>query len=262
VPNFEPASTAHSIERCALAFNFSHELPPKVLNRALDQSIAAFRNAGLERKEMHGFQIDLAEGKTVPLSSGGPVQFISADKSTILVFNTNSVVLRTGRYVRWSPFIGQVEELLMPIIRQYCESVNLLSINLEYLDAFRWTGTWENFQWRDLLEETNGFIASKASAAQKQWHAHSGWFDFFPSGIRRLTKVNIDIVERLLDGEKIPTITILSGLKDEAFASLGDPVTTSLECDAIMSRLEDLHSELKGLLKGLLKDQMAERIGL
>jgi uncharacterized protein (TIGR04255 family) len=251
VSNFEPATTAHSIEYCAVAFNFSHELPPKVLSRALEQSAAAFRNAGLEREQLRGFQIDLAQGRTVPLTSGGPAQFVSPDKSTILAFNPNSVVLQTGRYVRWSPFVGQLEELVLPLVGQYCESLNLVSVQLEYLDAFRWTGSWEDFRWRDLLEENSGFISEKAAAATKQWHVHSGWFEFLQPDIRRLKKIHIDIVERLYEEEGIPVVTILSTLKDEAFAGLGLPMATTLECETIMPRLDDLHAELKMMLKAL-----------
>lgn len=263
MPTFEPISTAHSIERCTLAFTFSQELPSKVLGRALEQSAAAFRNAGLEREAIPGYQIDFSQGRMVPITSGGgPAKFTSPDQSTSVLFQPNAIIMQTGVYVRWAPFIGQVEELVLPIVRQYCDSLNLISIQLEYLDTFFWGGSWDDFQWRDLLDEGSGFICSAASRAPKHWHSHSGWFEFPQENVRRLRRAHIDIVERL-QGENVgPAITIVTTLKDEAFAELGQSVTSSIDVEAVKPTLEALHTELKVLIKRLLKKEMADRIGV
>jgi uncharacterized protein (TIGR04255 family) len=217
---FNPIYPAHSIERCALSIQFNQTLPQKAIGRVVDELRPALRSAGLEAENISGFsfQVD-SQGRMLPVNIPGPSQFRTADRGTSLLFSPNLIVMQTARYVRWAPFVGQIEELILPAALSYCQSVNLIGIQLEYLDTFLWEGSWDDFRWDELLRRDSGFVAARASVASKQWHSNSGWFEFVGGNIRRLQKVDIEIVERATTGGGAqPAINILSTMKEEAYA--------------------------------------------
>lgn len=262
LPAFQPIYPAHSIEQCSIAFVFSQALPDKALSRITASIGPAFRNAGLEPLQAQGFQVNFATGSVSPVDKSAPSQYVSADRGTALRLMPNTVALTTGRYVRWSPFAGQIEQIVLPAVVEYAQNVDLIAVQLEYLDTFIWEGSWEDFNWRELLRTDSGFIVEAASRGSQQWHSHAGWFDFVDRSIRFLQKVDIDIVERLTPTGPRPAINILTTLKQEIFAQVGQPVTGSIPIDGINDLLESLHKRLKDIFATIITEQAAGRVGL
>jgi hypothetical protein len=123
-PQFEPIFPSHAIERCGAAITFSEALPTKVFQKVVEQVQARFRTFGLESivgapgTGTFGFQFDMASGRAVPLTPTpglGPAIFATPDRSTQFIVAPNSMTARTTSYVRWSPFAGQIEALLLPL---------------------------------------------------------------------------------------------------------------------------------------------------
>jgi uncharacterized protein (TIGR04255 family) len=241
--------------------SFNQELPQKLFQKVIDANNANFRNFGLTVIPMPGFQIDAASGGIKPIQNA--FNFVSADRTLGLLVTPSALQIQTGQYVRWAPFIGTFEQLLYPIVQFYMESLSLIQIQLEYLDVYNWQGTWEDFDWRQLLREDSGFISQRASKGARQWHVHSGWFEDIKENFRRLVTANIDIVERQQrNGTATPAVTIGTLMREEIFSSIGTPVEGGLELEQGMPTLESLHSRLKSLLKEIIKSDMAQKIGL
>jgi hypothetical protein len=261
-PQFEPLFPAHAIERCSATVTFSEQLPLKAFQKLLDEAQSRFRSAGLERiggapgSQAVGFQID-ASGHATPLAGPGPGIFAAPDRATHFIVAQNSMTARTTSYVRWGPFAGQTEELMLPLVNLYSDVVSTTSVQLDYLDRFLWTGDWTNFDWRAVLRSDGRFIASTASEGHRLWHTHSGWFDERPEG-RRLVNVNVDLMDFNKPEEVVPSIAIVTLMRED----VGLDVSRFENAASVQTCLEQLHNDLKALLGQVIVKPMADRIGL
>jgi uncharacterized protein (TIGR04255 family) len=262
-PQFEPLFGSHAIERCGVTITFSEALPSKVFQRVLDQAQTRLRAAGIEGvgpAPGQGFaiQIDMASGSTTPLAGPRPAIFASPDKATQFIIAPNSLTARTTNYVRWTPFAGQMEELMLPLIGVYSDVVSMTNVQLDYVDRFLWTGDWTNFDWRLLLRPDAGFLAAQASEGHRLWHTHSGWFEEKAEG-RQLVNVNIDLQDfTRSDGTSVPSVTILTLMREDVPLE----VPRLEDAASIQTCLEQLHNELKTLLGQIITTAMADRISL
>jgi uncharacterized protein (TIGR04255 family) len=277
-PQFEPIFPAHAIERCGATVTFSEPLPTKAFQRVVDGVQRRFRNAGLEMiggtaapPGAVGIQVDMASGQATPITTPLPAVFATADRASQFVIAPNSLTARTNSYVRWEPFAGQMEELLLPAIANYSDVVSVVSVQIDYVDRFVWTGDWSNFDWRKLLRTDGKFIASHA-AEHRQWHTHSGWFES-ATGRRRLVNVNIDLSDYRHSESLVPSIAILTLMRHDLpdsvgggapvpFDPAGGPVVRLEDAASVQGILEELHNELKTLLGQVITDSMARRISL
>jgi uncharacterized protein (TIGR04255 family) len=270
-PHFEPLFPSHAIERCGAAIAFTEVLPAKPFEKVLDHARSNFRNAGLEQLggptptppgliHQVGFQVDMSSGVATALSGPMPLIFVTPDRATQFIVSPNSLTARTGRYVRWQPFAGQLEELMLSLVGGYADIVSIANIQLDYVDRFCWTGDWRDFRWHDLLREDGSFLTRKAAAATTQWHSHTGWFEEIQGG-RRLCNVNIDAADVVRPEGTVPSIAILTLMRDLALAQEGGP-PRYIDGVSVQAGLEQLQNELKTLLGQIILPSMAQRIGL
>jgi uncharacterized protein (TIGR04255 family) len=265
-PHFEPIFPSHAIERCAAMVIFEQQLPAKALQKVVDQAQSSFRNAGLETVSGAniGMQLDFVTGRATPLPPGaGPTIFTSRDRATNFIIAPNALTVQTGRYVRWQPFAGQFEELMLPFVQAYADIVSITSLQLEYLDRFIWTGDWGNLQLEHLLRPDSGFVVERAALSHGQWHSHSGWFDG-EGAKRRLVNVNIDLVEFVPPrGPPLaaPSVGITTLIR-EMPGPVSDQPTQYIEATSVQGDLEQLHFDLKTLLGEIIMPSLAQRIGL
>jgi uncharacterized protein (TIGR04255 family) len=268
---------SHAIERCVATVTFSEALPAKFYQKVLERARTITRTGGLDAlttpSAMVGFQIDASTGRASPLTGPGPSVFATADRAMQLIVASNSLTLRTGRYVRWQPFAGELEELLLPLVDNFVEVLSISNIQLEYLDRFLWTGDWSTFQWRELLMADGQFVAGTAAAASAQWHTHSGWFQDEP-GFRRLVNVNIDVgdaipipIDSPADGPQaipaaMPSVGVLTLMRDDQSGRAPEMPVKYENSPSVQAGLERLHIDLKALLMHILTPQMNVRIGL
>jgi uncharacterized protein (TIGR04255 family) len=261
--HFEPIFPSHAIERCTVSIAFVQDLPQKAFQKVVDRARTSFRNAGLESAggPSVGFQVDLSSGRAMPFEGPRPLIFMTTDQATQFIIASNSLIARTGRYVRWQPFSGQIEELLLPLLDGYVDVVSIANVQLEYVDRFIWTGDWSTFRWRDLLQEHGPFLSRRASQAQTQWHTHSGWFEDITGG-RRLINVNIDVVDLVRPDGVVPSVGILTLMRDAVPEQAPGQTGRYWNGASIQAVLEQLHNELKRLLEQIITAPMAERIGL
>jgi uncharacterized protein (TIGR04255 family) len=261
-PHFEPIFPAHAIERCSASISFSEELPSKAFQKVVARARERFRQAGMESvgTGSFGFQID-ASGRATAIEGVKPAIFVTSDQAMQCIVAPNDLTVRTGRYVRWQPFAGQIEELVLPLLEGYLEVVSIAHVQLEYLDRFVWSGDWTSFNWRELLREDGMFIAGRASRASAQWHCHSGWIEQMAGG-RRLVNVNVDLADLPREQGTAPTVAILTLMRDIMPEQVLDEQVRYRNATAVQAGLEQLHSGLNALLAQIITEPMAQRIGL
>lgn len=260
---FAPIFPSHAIERCGATITFSEPLPLKVFQKVLDQVQTSFRNEGLEMiggaPRAVGFQFDIASGQATPLTEPRPSIFATADRASQFIVAQNSLTARTTSYVRWSPFAGQLEELLLPLIGAYSEIASVVSIQLDYVDRFLWTGDWNNLDWRSLLRPE--FLAQRAAETHRQWHTHSGWFED-AGGRRRLVNVNVDLTDFSRSDRIAPSVAILTLMRDEVVATTTGQAAAYDDAASVQAGFEQLHNDLKILLGQIITEPTAQRISL
>jgi uncharacterized protein (TIGR04255 family) len=262
---FEPILQSHAIERCSAVVVFDQPVPDKVFARVRSDAEGRLRQAGFaEVNPGLGVQIDMTTGRVGPAKGVGPVQFTTADRGLTIVMMPNAVIWQTSRYVRWDPFIGQFESLVMPLVTAYSDVVSGSAIQLDYLDRFFWTGDWESFDIERLIQLDSGMIASRASKADREWHSHSGWFEHHEDGVRRLVNANIDVVEQSPPPgtHPMPSVGIYTMVQDQISATAAPEILTALQQESPIERLEKQHKALKRLLSEIIIPAMSDQIGL
>jgi uncharacterized protein (TIGR04255 family) len=258
-PGFDPLFPAHAIERCAATLTYRESLPQKPFERAISRSAEAFAKKGLQRTELAGFSINVLTGAVGPAVGSQPRSFALPDGSANLIIAPNLISWQNTRYVRWAPFAGQFQDLALPAISEFLESVSISSVRLEYWDRFNWSGTWDDFDAAKLIRSSAISVARGWPQWGRQWHSHAGWFEPIEN-FRRLHNVNVDIGE-VLPGR--PSVLIYSTIQDESnVPGYGEVDQSSLDERFIFSRLDRIHRDLKALLATVINDDMIQRINL
>lgn len=266
-PKFVPILPAHAIERCGITVIFDQNLPDKIYQKARDDVVSGLKKAGLAAQQQQGISIafDARTGAITPSPqpANAPMQFVSKDGASQLVLVPNSLVWHTTRYIRWQPFIGEFETIVGPIIERYLETISISTVSIEYWDRFYWTGIWENIDFSEILDFEKGIIHRPPAGAVREWHSHIGWFERV-DGLRRLINVNVDVQDFVAPATGlVPSVAIYSLLRDELRApGYGQAGPEEQDYNALINRLDRLHTASKNVLASTITDGMKSRIML
>ncbi|SEF72195.1 TIGR04255 family protein [Methylobacterium sp. 190mf] len=265
---FDPIYPAHAIERCSATLAFGEPLTDKLMQKVKAKANPLFAHLQMfaQVQPQYGIEINPQTGAVTPKQMGlGSFIYSNAEQTLNCIITPGAIIWNNVRYVRWQPFIGQIEQVLPPVLDIIIDAVDIASIKLEYLDRFYWSGDWSNFDSQKLLRNDRGMWAETAKRAKREWHSHSGWFDYVSHSVRSLININVDVVSAARPGENgaVPSVGILTLLQDQMvrgengarFGQEGvfkDPI----------SQLDKQHHVLKGVLAEVIVPQMAERIAL
>ena len=264
-PRFDPIFPAHAIERCSATVVFDQALPQKILSNVQNIHRARLLGSGLvEGPQAMGLQFDFVTGNVVPLMGGGPVSYVTADKGTTITLAPNQINLATLLYTRWGHFEAAIVKFLMPLVHDFSQSVSITAVQLDYLDRFVWTGTWDNFDSTTLLNPPGELVAAMPARARQQWHSHSGWFEISAPGKRRLFNVNVDVASATIANAigSRPSVGILTLIQDGVVAIPPRAAPDWIAEGDVIPIWRQQHSDLKDLLKTIISLPMAQRIGL
>jgi uncharacterized protein (TIGR04255 family) len=262
-PKFDPIFPAHAIERCGITIAFRELVPQKVFDRLITRATLVAGKKGFQRSPGGeiGITVDFATGKFGPALRGGqsqPQSFSLPDQSASLFLAPSMIIWQNSRYVRWSPFVGQFQEIASSVISEFLDLVSLGSVKIEYWDRFNWTGTWDDFDAMQLIRPNAQAVADDWPKWNRQWHSHAGWFEAVDE-CRRLTNINVDVVD--VTGK--PTVGIFTMMQDEPnVPGYGTIDVKYLDQKYLFERLEVLHLALKSVLRSILQDAMIDRISL
>jgi len=251
-----------------VSVTFTPAVPDKAFQRNADSAAADLTKMGFLQQGMSAVSFEFGpDGRVAPLASavGSTPRILSRpDQTTALTIAPDHLVFATQSYVRWQPFIGDVERYAIPVISAMLEIVSIASVRLEYWDRFTWSGTWADFDVQKLLQPNCPYFAPEAARQAQQWHSHAGWFTK-DGALRRLTNINIDVVDVVKDlaYQGQPSVGIYSSLTDQpnvpGYETTEPP---ALDAKFIVDRLENQHLALKAILGHIIVDEMANRIGL
>lgn len=260
---FDPIYSEHAIERCAWTVFFTQPLPEKLYGNVTQAAGDGAQERGFQPVAFRGIQFNAITGQVVSgQASGGPVEFVTPDGAQQLSITPQSVSFASTRYVRWTPFFGQVSDLPLKVAERFVDVVSVSALKVEYWDRFIWSGEWSDFDPNKLLRGDNQYAAPGAVRGGNAWHSHVGWFERTEGAVRRLVNINIDAVDFLRPntiGPK-PSIGVYTTIQDAFF--LPGSLQVDVGIEAIKTRSTEIHNDLKSLLGQIILDDMQSRISL
>jgi uncharacterized protein (TIGR04255 family) len=263
-PQFEPFFPAHAVESCAAAVFFDSPLPSKLFIKLMEELGAELLAAGLvEGPTGLEIQILVPDLQLGSGSSGAPRSFSTSDRSGALMLTPFSLHWKTNQYIRWSYFLQQIHSFFIGALTEYSKLLHVGAVQLEYWDRFMWSGSWDDFNCGSLLLANSPLIANEAEQKTRQWHSHAGWFDVLDSGRRQLANVNIDVqTVQSASGKSQPSVGIYTSLREDSVDFRSSKALEWFDDSQVIPTLERQHVTLKAVLKRLIKQDMADRIGL
>ena len=173
-----------------------------------------------------------------------------------LVIQPNQLSYSTIKYSRWDDVAGKAFGHLRRIA-EIAEGVFPTEVSLIYNDQF-------NFSPRDaepgpteLLRDGALDLSPRARTINGAFHCFSGYYAPV-SGRNTLFNVNYQV---MLDDSGGRTATIIVVLRGPV-VDISPPLVTVDQWDRLRSTADEMHEASTGLLKGMLSDEMASRIGL
>lgn len=260
---FEPHTPAHAIERCVATVEISSPLPDRTFERVVARVDEIAEQLALIKEVVPGqsFQLAFNNGQITPSTSSHSFNFVAADRSSALLITRNLLSWSSSRYIRWAPFRGRLHSVLKPVLELYMEAASVSSAKLEYVDRFYWTGDWDSITYDSLLSENSALVSKTWMSAKKEWHSHTGWFEF-SSNVRRLKNVNVDAHTMQRNGNQVPCVSILTVLLDQVRSDLAEPNDAFADTDSILRCFQDQHEDSKKVLSQVLSDQASSEISL
>lgn len=262
--NWEPAHADHSIETINVVFALATPLDPDLF----DEVLVAARKAAVGHQfsnRVEGVEPIQIQGE---LGAEIVVNFAATPHRRRVGFQrledgkaigefavgASSVTLTFSRYSSWNAFKSMTTELMRPLqlVALFLDGVK--SVQLQYVDRF--TSTVIQADVFEVISKTSSLIVPVLNAKKLALHSHTGWFDHIDDKKRRLTNVNVDLIDNSPPGapDAMSRLGILTMARLDALqqGTLEDP----------LNELDGLHYYLKDLFKDTITKEAAGRVSL
>jgi len=259
--NWEPARTDHAIDRVIASIVLAEAIDPNTF----DEVVVAGRKAAARHHLTD--RIDLGDPLELPASEGAVIDLATLAPARRVVFrrletggapveelslSRQRVTFLTFRYRRWVDFFDLINTTIASL-DPYPISERTRVVRLEYIDRFQSVPpVADHFE---VISRDSKFLAPIVKDKRAALHVHSGWFDFETPTIRKLTNVNIDVLDHSIPPPPDPRrkITVLTMGQLEALAGM---------LDRPIERLQSLHRYLKETFRSIITAEAAIRVGL
>jgi uncharacterized protein (TIGR04255 family) len=258
--NWEPAHADHAIDRVVATFSFASPFDPNTF----DELVVGTRRAAASHQLTN--RLDQQDPIEIGPGSVGIVQVPPFFRRRVVFHRTEApnlvldeiaigqqrIAFATSRYRRWEHFKQIIVDTLSSLERVAPISTVVKAIKLEYYDRFQ--ALLADADLYEVIDKSSPYLSPILQGKTAALHVHTGWFDYEPEHLRRLTNLNIDANDAMTTPEGSKTVTILSLGQLEALGEgmLREPLT----------RVDQLHDYLKNLIAETITNEAAARIGL
>lgn len=171
--------------------------------------------------------------------------------------------IMTNSYIRWGPFFKKASEFIERIYDVYADNLVFAATKVEYWDRFDFRSDGQP-SIKALIRPSCPWLSSSLTEESEGAHCHSGRFDRLDDKLRRLTNVRVDYGDYPgRDGVNTRSAIIYTMLQDAAnapgYAETGRNAYTAAD---VLCMLDKQHLALKDLLRDIITEQAAARIGL
>jgi uncharacterized protein (TIGR04255 family) len=263
--DWEPAHADHSIESVFVILTYAAPLDPNTF----DEILVAGRKAAFARQFTNRVeaidpqQIQLQPGQQVTeviFDTSAPArrkigfQRLSPEGRPIGEFGIapSHLSLTSSHYSSWTDFKELGSALISAIedVGPILDKVK--SIQLQYVDRFSSTvPRADPFQ---VISRESSLLAQTMSQKQRAFHSHVGWFDYINENDRKLTNVNVDLVDNSWPNlQRNSLLSILTMARRE----VRDGVL-----EYPLNELDGLHDYLKALFSDIITREASVRVSL
>lgn len=171
--------------------------------------------------------------------------------------NKGNLVVLINDYQGWeeaTSFLGKVMALILPVV------VNGRPVSgamLQYTDSFTWKDEPASLQWAEVFKADTGYVSKSAFQHSGLWHSHHGYMQERAEPIphQLIENVNVDVVQqaayRVINIFTSHTGTLRAGAW-----------TVEAATAAVRPLFADFHERNKLILRGLLANEVLQKIGL
>lgn len=263
--DFEPLNSEHAVQTVVFTLIFDRPFEPSTVEGLRSRKDLLADLPAVQLPET--FALEMAAGSQLPVPrrlQGAQLSHLRPDGTPAWALRLvgNELAVECTRYTRWEKVWGTAHKYLqsgLDVAASEKAPRNLLIVGQTFVDAF--VANQEDYDLGSLLKHSPR-VAEMIFSAGPTWHNHVGWFEWTEAfGVRSpcLNQLNVDtarIPESAGRGQLRVNISHNQELR------LQKPVLIE-EGKAQISRLMDaLHTNNKKLIKGLLTDKAAVRIGL
>lgn len=266
---FRPLGERHAIQEVVFILNFARPFDVSEMDR-FHNSHESWKAELPKSVRPEVFQVFLGSGGPNGMPAPPPPASIASSifqsfrRDGALEWqmqaNQNWLAVNCLSYSRWDAVSKQALSLLERGIGAFqCNDLPIVSITLQYIDAFVWEGAFSGYDTDHLLNPDSKLLPNESRTRVPAWHYHSGVFDMSEmenSGRRLMRRIHID---SQIQGQTSGTRMDISLTSDFLDATGG---LKNIAADKIKPELEWLHGENKKLLSDIISKDMQKRISL
>ena len=271
IGQFEPVHAAHAIEQVVFVLKFERPLEEAQFMRVL--RVAERFNRELPNKTpILGISFVVGpDSKNPPSPIPTTLKGTSFKRPGVdggftheLNVETDALTFRITLYSRWDAIWQEADKYFSSLIELYAEQARLLTISINYVDKFVWSGNIDKCRPSALLRAGSKYICPHVYDINELWHSHTGAFIRLDSHTRRLLNVNIDSLdENLAEGSRrVVLVTTILNDQLNQYGYEESRISPEVIVDYINQRMQDLHGFGKDVLREIINDEMCRRIAL
>lgn len=291
---FDPVHKAHAIEQVMFVLRFEGEadgsalaeadktligdpgLPGKneIMGLSIQLGMALPPPPTMRRPTPHGYNHFHTRSDVLPMLTNesrqwphGYNHFHSRPDGLVdieLTVDRSSLVFRTLNYDRWAENWKQAKKYIAKFLPAYTQTAKLAAIGLNYSDKFVWKGAPETCDAAYVLRKGSDYVSPRIFTAPDLWHSHSGAFGKEEGNTKRLTTVNLDMLDEPTPEGNRRALAITSVLTDMFNQPGYEPLRLAPDNTLafIDQRMQELHALDKKILGSILTENMVKRIAL
>ncbi len=284
---WQPAHEAHAIERVSLTFQFVEAAPSKPWQSVLDAATKdlqahnfSFMINALSFPEVliTGAMQGQQPGLSIEMSPGGLItqhQLVTGRTFRILEgtsvreeiqIHRDRLVHQASVYDGWKSYKSRTLTLLGASLDKLLPLVDLANVKLEYWDRFVFDGDVREVDYSELLRSDSAHLPGFPFGTDRLWHSHVGYFTPLKGATRRLTNVNVDVLDLTqIAGATpqpvLPTLRRSVGIYTMAQDNI-EPADSPSNHEGTLSSMDGLHAGLKAVFSDVITATAADRISL
>jgi uncharacterized protein (TIGR04255 family) len=266
---WKPLHDAHAIQTAVALVQFQQRVTEVPWRKISDLGQTKARNLGLTVVQpITEFEVG-PKGSTPAREVGYDVLRLTrpdvfAEK---LSLQRNFISYESWEYTRWAAFETRLHALVLPLLQHYLNAVPVTAIGVEYLDRF--DATDDKPDAGEIISSNSDMISRKSFRPHDFWHSHAGWTEKVDQQSRRLTNVDVNVLEVRVPNPSTAAFNIRRVIEIRTsihlqFNQHGMPATneTKFTDEFVCKRWLESHVELKDILSSVITEDAAKRISL
>lgn len=267
IGQWQPAQGVHAIQMAAVTINFAEGITTMLLEAAERAVAPLAKQIGLDqRNQLQGFEIEMGPNGPQPNAQTASYDFIRLERpdffSDKISVGRSALRYEDWSYTRWAVMLEKLNKLMSAALPSYLMATAISQVSVEYVDVFLVPSDAAD-SIRLVIRDDSKFVTNGAISDTGLWHTHSGFFEPREQGVRRLHQINIDVAELptpegLRRAAQIRTFAADQPIPMDSTV----PQTLASEWEAIVDRLDSLHTCTKDDFSAILTTEAASAVSL